>query len=182
MVKHPRLRHDTTRHGRALAEQLIPALCSPGYREAQHVVVEGALFAPTDNPLRKVRIVNAMCSVPQYVLASAYELTFTWDGAAAARAFWVPVVNFDTAGTLNDSVRLTELCPQFIRRQTVGAGHYHQLTVPDQVNAMVDRFLTTGVHARQQAHNAGLPRSRRSAGRSTTSAIDIPAPARGILW
>jgi pimeloyl-ACP methyl ester carboxylesterase len=130
---------------RALVEQLIPVLWSAGYREAQRGLVEGALFAPTDDPLRKARIVEAMCSAPQHVLASAYEHTFTWDGAAAAQACRVPVLNLSVAGTLNDNVRLTELCPQVAQGQTVGAGHFHQLEVPDQVNAMIDRFVTIGV-------------------------------------
>jgi hypothetical protein len=26
-------------------------------------------------------------------------------------------------------------------RVTVGTGHFHQIEVPDQVNAMIDRFL-----------------------------------------
>lgn len=26
---------------------------------------------------------------------------------------------------------------------TVGAGHFHQLEVPDQINAMIERFLAT---------------------------------------
>ena len=130
---------------RALAEQLTPALRSPGYREVQRGFVEGALFAPTDNPLRKARIVEAMCTAPQHVLASAYEQMFTWDGAAAAQACRVPVLNLSTARTPNDNARLTELCPQVVHGQTVGTGHFHQLEAPDQVNAMIDRFLTVGV-------------------------------------
>jgi pimeloyl-ACP methyl ester carboxylesterase len=129
---------------RALSEQLAPALRSPGYREAQRGFVEGALFAPTDNPLRKARIVEAMCSAPQHVLASTYEQMFTWDGAAA-QACRVPVLNLSTAKSPNDNARLTELCPQVVHGQTVGTGHFNQLEVPDQVNAMIDHFLTVGV-------------------------------------
>jgi hypothetical protein len=28
---------------------------------------------------------------------------------------------------------------------TVGAGHFHQLEVPDQVNTMIERFLTIAI-------------------------------------
>jgi pimeloyl-ACP methyl ester carboxylesterase len=28
---------------------------------------------------------------------------------------------------------------------TVGAGHFHQLEVPDQINAMIERFLAIAV-------------------------------------
>jgi pimeloyl-ACP methyl ester carboxylesterase len=131
--------------GRALAEQLIPAFQSPGYREVQRGFIEAALFAPTDNPLRKAHIVEMLCSTPQYVLTSSYEEMLNWDGAAAAQACRVPVLNLSSARSPNDSARLTELCPQVVHGQTVGAGHFNQLEVPDQVNAMIDRFLTVGV-------------------------------------
>ena len=36
-------------------------------------------------------------------------------------------------------------------RQTVGAGHFNQLEVPDQVNAMIERFLAVnGLSTRSQ--------------------------------
>ena len=38
-------------------------------------------------------------------------------------------------------VRLLEIKPDLIVGVTVGAGHFHQIEVPDQVNAMIDRFL-----------------------------------------
>ena len=43
--------------------------------------------------------------------------------------------------------RVKELCPQVMVGQTIGAGHFHQLVVPDQVNAMIDRFLAVAVPA-----------------------------------
>jgi len=45
------------------------------------------------------------------------------------------------ASPLADLARLRELCPHVMIGQTVGAGHFHQLEVPVQVNAMIDRFL-----------------------------------------
>jgi hypothetical protein len=39
--------------------------------------------------------------------------------------------------------RFRQLCPQLVTAQTIGSGHFHQLEVPDQVNAMIERFLTT---------------------------------------
>jgi hypothetical protein len=44
-------------------------------------------------------------------------------------------------GHMADTVKLRELCPSLVLGQTVGAGHFHQLEVPDQVNHMIDRFL-----------------------------------------
>ena len=38
--------------------------------------------------------------------------------------------------------------PNVMVAQTIGAGHFIQLEVPDQVNAMIERFLAvTAVHA-----------------------------------
>jgi pimeloyl-ACP methyl ester carboxylesterase len=34
-----------------------------------------------------------------------------------------------------------ELCPQLLTAQVAGSGHFVQLEVPGQVNAMIDRFI-----------------------------------------
>lgn len=118
------------------------ALKGPAYREAQRQFIARALFLPTDDQQRKARIVEAMSAAPQHVMASAFESLFSWDGEAALRACAVPLLTITAAISLNDLARLRELCPHVIVGQTVGAGHFHQLEVPEQVNAMIDRFLT----------------------------------------
>ena len=45
---------------------------------------------------------------------------------------------FDPANSADD---LRRACPAITIGQTVGAGHFIQLEVPDQVNAMIERFL-----------------------------------------
>jgi pimeloyl-ACP methyl ester carboxylesterase len=40
-----------------------------------------------------------------------------------------------------DALRLREIKPDLEVGITVGAGHFHQLEVPEQVNAMIERFL-----------------------------------------
>jgi hypothetical protein len=42
----------------------------------------------------------------------------------------------------NSSADLRHACPAITIGQTVGAGDFAQLEVPDQVNAMIERFLT----------------------------------------
>jgi pimeloyl-ACP methyl ester carboxylesterase len=46
-----------------------------------------------------------------------------------------------TATIPNDMDRLGHLCPQLHVGKVVGSGHFLELEVPDQVNAMLDRFL-----------------------------------------
>ena len=132
----------------ALVEAVKPmmeALRSPGYREVQRQFVANALFLPTDNPMRKAQIVDAMSEAPQHVMVSAFENIFSWDSAAAAAACKVPVLNICAAQPIADVTRFRELCPHLVNGQTVGAGHFHQLEVPDQVNAMIERFLLISV-------------------------------------
>lgn len=63
------------------------------------------------------------------------------DTATCAAAIRVPLLYVD-AGTPNAQLeRLAELCPQAVIGRTIGAGHFLQLVVPDQVNAMIDRLL-----------------------------------------
>jgi pimeloyl-ACP methyl ester carboxylesterase len=41
----------------------------------------------------------------------------------------------------SDMTRLRRIMPNMFFGQTVGSGHFCQLEVPNQVNAMIDRFL-----------------------------------------
>ena len=40
-----------------------------------------------------------------------------------------------------DPGRVHQLRPSWFLGRTVGAGHFHHLLVPDQVNGMIQRFL-----------------------------------------
>ena len=45
----------------------------------------------------------------------------------------------------NHPSRLQVLKPDTYFGMTVGAGHFHQFEVPDQVNAMIERFLAIAI-------------------------------------
>ncbi len=120
---------------------LSAALRTPDFRAAAREFFERALFLPTDDPERKAKIVEQMAATPQHVLASAFANTVAWDGAAAATACQVPFLLISGAVVVNDLAHLMRLCPHLVHGQTVGAGHFNQLEVPDQVNAMIERFL-----------------------------------------
>jgi pimeloyl-ACP methyl ester carboxylesterase len=121
--------------------EVVTGLKSPAYREVSQQFVGNMLFIEGDDSELKARVVEGMSSAPQHVMVSALEQIFTWDGEAAARACKVPTLNLIASRPLLDVARFSELCPQAVHGQTVGAGHFHQLLVPDQVNAMIDRFL-----------------------------------------
>jgi pimeloyl-ACP methyl ester carboxylesterase len=118
-------------------------------------------FAPTDDPQRKARLVDQMASTPQQVGVSTWDGMFAWDSATATAACKVPVLYIDTGTPNADLQRFHELCPQLVIGKTVGSGHFLELEVPEQVNAMIDRFLvitlspsTTTVQAGATAQTA----------------------------
>lgn len=129
----------------AAVRPLLEGLQSPSYRDVQRQFVHDLLFIPADDAARKARIIDAMSTAPQHVMLSAFENIFGFDHAAAAAACKVPWLSLYAAQQVGDLARLRQICPQVITGQTVGAGHFHQLEVPDQVNAMIARFLTTSV-------------------------------------
>lgn len=124
---------------------LARALRSPHYREGAREFFERTLFLPTDDPARKAHLIAQMTAVPQHVLASAFAHTFAWDGKAAVAACTAPLLLISGATVTNDLAHLRRLCPQLVHGQTVGAGHFNQLEVPDQVNAMIERFLAVAL-------------------------------------
>lgn len=61
--------------------------------------------------------------------------------AAALRRWDRPLLYVGSNAPFAVDARLTELAPEAMIGRTVGSGHFVQLEVPDQVNAMIDRYL-----------------------------------------
>ncbi len=124
-------------------QALGPLLEGPDYRGEVQGMVRG-MFLPTDDAQRRGRIVEQMSSVPQHVMLGAFQGMFGTVAASATHGPPIPVPLLAVAsagGHMADLERLRQLCPQVTIGQTVGAGHFHQLDVPDQINAMIERFL-----------------------------------------
>ena len=102
----------------------------------------GSFFGPHDSPERKAWVLDEAVRTAPYVTASALEESVrSWDDAEALARCQVPVLYLD-AGTENANLaRATELCPQMVLARTVGSGHFSPVEVPDQVNAMLERFI-----------------------------------------
>jgi pimeloyl-ACP methyl ester carboxylesterase len=122
--------------------KLLEALRGPGYREVLRGYVADSLFIPTDDPERKERILEQMSAAPQHVMVSAMEGLRDYD-AAAAGSLRAPglYIAADEAKPRSDMTTFHQLFPEILYGKTVGSGHFCQLEVPDQVNAMVERFL-----------------------------------------
>ena len=100
------------------------------------------LFGPDDDPQRCEWILAESTRVPRHVVLSAWENGFFgFDSAEVVAACRTPFMYVDAGPPNVDLEELRRLCPTLVLGRTVGAGHFHQLEVPDQVNAMIERFL-----------------------------------------
>jgi len=117
------------------------ALHAPNWRTAHRTFLNDALFIAADDPQRKAQILADMTSAPDAVTQGCFDAIMAADMEGAARKCKVPFLYLAAAAPLADFTKLRRLCPQVVIGQTVGAGHFHQLEVPDQVNAMIERFF-----------------------------------------
>ncbi|MHB1446095.1 MAG: alpha/beta fold hydrolase [Acidimicrobiales bacterium] len=100
------------------------------------------LFGPADDPVRKERIIASMSRVDTATAFQAFAAMSRWDGSAAIARMRAPVLCLLAgAGGINTPAHIHSLLPEAEIGITVGAGHFHQLEVPGQVNAMIERFL-----------------------------------------
>jgi pimeloyl-ACP methyl ester carboxylesterase len=127
-----------------VVHDLVDALRGPDPGAALGGYFE-TLFSPHDDPGRKAWILSAAAQTPPHVTSSVWAQSTGWDDAAALRSARVPVLYLD-AGTPNaDLIRARQIRPEMVVGRTVGSGHFSQLEVPDQVNAMIARFLAIAV-------------------------------------
>jgi pimeloyl-ACP methyl ester carboxylesterase len=122
--------------------ELVPGLRGPDYRAVMRRFLEETMFLPADDRELLKHVADQMASAPQYVMTTAAEDMFTRDAAAVAAACRAPLLFITEDPPRSDLKQLRRLCPQVVIGQTVGGGHFMQLLVPDQVNAMIARFLT----------------------------------------
>jgi pimeloyl-ACP methyl ester carboxylesterase len=100
----------------------------------------GGMFLPSDE-VRREEIIAGMTSLPPAIAGAALRGIAEFDGTAALGAVDVPLLSIGAAMPTNAVDDFRAACPTITIGQTVGAGHFNQLEVPDQVNAMIERFL-----------------------------------------
>ena len=113
-------------------------------------VIRTRLFAPTLRAslvamtmLRPSRgsSIRPVLTEPHVTSSIWEEYLVSWDDESALRECRVPLLYID-AGTPNaDLLRAVELCPGLMIARTIGSGHFSPLVVPEQVNAVLERFL-----------------------------------------
>jgi pimeloyl-ACP methyl ester carboxylesterase len=107
-----------------------------------------------DDPLRRKAIFDEFIlppceSTPQHVAFSTIRNAIDHDPEPAARACRIPMAYISAdvpqVNMARDLDRLKELCPQLVIAKTMLAGHFNTIEVADQVNAMIERFLSVGL-------------------------------------
>jgi pimeloyl-ACP methyl ester carboxylesterase len=127
-------------------EGLLAVLERDGGGDAERRAFIEGMFLPADDPDRCRSIVETMCAVPAHVAAAVIRGVLAWDGPAALAACAAPLLVLRSRpGGSNDPARLVTLKPGVKVGMTYGAGHFHQLEVPEQVNAMMERFLEVAI-------------------------------------
>ena len=126
---------------RAVFEAFIAALEGPDSSAARKGYIDG-MFLPAGDQVLRRRITQTMCSVPLHVAIEVLRGVLTWNGVGAVQLCTVPLlVLLSETGGSNDPPRLKALKPDVQIGVTVGAGHFHQLEVPEQVTPMIERFV-----------------------------------------
>jgi pimeloyl-ACP methyl ester carboxylesterase len=122
-------------------EGFVALMAGPTGEAVRCAWVNDGVGPTADDALRR-HVVETMCAVPLEVAAAVIRGVCTWNGVAALALCDVPTMVLHSApGGSNAAERLLAIKPDLHFGMTVGAGHFHQLEVPEQVNAMIERFL-----------------------------------------
>lgn len=121
------------------------ALTQPDYQDQIRAVM-GSLFLDTDDAERRQRILDTMASARQDIMHLEWRETIeNTDTATPLEQLKVPALYIGAQEPLGDVARIRAAGVTI--GQTVGAGHFHQFEVPEQINAMIERFIALKVLA-----------------------------------
>ena len=124
----------------AALTQLVPALAGPHWLEALTGFFGGVILDPHDPEDLVQRVIAAAGRTRPEFAGSFFASLMASDYAAELESARCPLL-YIHAKTPTDLQHLRDLRPDAMIDQVVGSGHYAMLTAPDQVNAMLDRFL-----------------------------------------
>ena len=100
-----------------------------------------AAYLPTDHPSRLGKMAERLAEVPDHVILNSWQGKKDYDPTETLHGVRCPYLYVDCGQPDVDLGLLRELCPQVVIGKTVGAGHKALQDVPDQINAMLNRFI-----------------------------------------
>jgi pimeloyl-ACP methyl ester carboxylesterase len=129
----------TNEAARAFFRESVDVISADDDRSWRTAFVSG-LFLPSD-VARRAAIIQQMPAVSPKIAAAVMRAMAEFDGVSALGKVRVPVLSIGSAVPANEPADLRSACPAITIGQTVGAGHFNQLEVPEQVNAMIEQFM-----------------------------------------
>lgn len=118
---------------------LVPALEGEGWVDTLRAFF-ARTFGPYDSPALKAKVMEEIGRAPAHMAAPLMRDLLSEDFTAQLSSGEYPLL-FVHAKAPTDVARLQQLRPDVQLGSVVGSGHYLTLAIPDQVNAMLDRFL-----------------------------------------
>ena len=121
-------------------DRLVPALAGPDWLAALRAYIDARMFGAFDPPEVRARIAQDVAALPAHMPAPLMRDGMSDDSSDRLASGKYPLL-FVHAQVPADVGRLKQLRPDAIVAAVAGSGHFMTLIVPDQVNAMLDRFL-----------------------------------------
>lgn len=118
---------------------VVPVLEGDGWIQVMQGFLVGRGIGPYDSAALKARVLAEIAAAPAWIAAPMMRDVMTVDFSQLLSGRF-PLL-YVHATTPTDLTRLRELRPDVLLGAVVGSGHWMMLEVPDQVNAMLDRFL-----------------------------------------
>lgn len=119
---------------------LVPALAGDRWLEALSGYFQNRILDPLDPDELRQRVLSDARRTRAEFARTFFASLLSSDYAAELDRAHCPLL-YIHAKVPSDVERLRHMRPDAFVGQVVGSGHYPMLTVPDQVNAMLDRFL-----------------------------------------
>ncbi len=116
------------------------AMRGPDFRATLRSFLASA-YLPFDDPEKAAAGLDRIDRVPEHVVLATWNALMVWDPTPALEALETPFLYLDHGQPDVDIEAIRRLCRQVVYGQTVGAGHRALQVVPDQVNAMLERFM-----------------------------------------
>ncbi len=101
------------------------------------------MIDPSDDPRIADRLIERAAHVQKDAYVAGVRSIVGANVAELACAVDVPSLFIASSLPWLRPDRVHELLPGWFLGRTVGAGHFHHLLVPTQVNAMIERFLSS---------------------------------------
>lgn len=131
---------------REQALKLVPALEMEVWLSALETYFL-RLLSPFDPPDLRSKVQAELVRIPRALAPSVMREGMTTDGAEALARVQCPLLVVHRPENPVDTDRLRQLQPEAWVGCVVGSGHWLTLSVPDQVNGMLDRFLEVSAAA-----------------------------------